>query len=56
VTICWPHPTFADATGSIANCVNRLNEYLAVGVDHILPHGTTPDMQDEIVARVQQAG
>lgn len=44
------------ATGSIANCVKRLNEYLAVGVDHILLHGTTPDMQDEIVAGVRQAG
>ncbi len=44
------------ATGSIANCVKRLNEYLAVGVDHILLHGTTPDMQDEIIAGVRQAG
>ncbi len=43
------------ATGSIANCVARLNEYLDVGVDHVLLHGTTPDMQDEIVAGVRQA-
>ncbi len=44
------------ATGSIAQCIARLNEYAAVGVDHILLHGTTPDMQDEIVAGVRKAG
>lgn len=44
------------ATGSIAQCVARLNDYAAVGVDHILLHGTTPDMQDEIVAGVRKAG
>lgn len=44
------------AIGSIAQCVARLADYVAVGVDHVLLHGTTPDMQDGIVAGVRAAG
>ncbi|MEZ5749176.1 MAG: TIGR03857 family LLM class F420-dependent oxidoreductase [Caenibius sp.] len=40
------------ATGSLTQCADRLEEYVAAGVDHILLHGTTPDMQDGIVTEV----
>lgn len=36
--------------GSIEQCMARLREYLDVGVDQILLHGTTPDQQGERVA------
>jgi probable F420-dependent oxidoreductase len=42
------------AIGSIGQCVARLQAYAEVGVDYLLLHGTTPDMQDEIVAGVRQ--
>ncbi len=47
--------TTGAATGSIANCVARLSDYIDAGVDHILLHGTTPDMQGDLIAGVRQA-
>lgn len=44
------------AIGSIGQCVARLQDYADAGVDNILLHGTTPDMQDEIIAGVRQTG
>jgi probable F420-dependent oxidoreductase len=41
--------TTGAATGSVAQCVARLKEYLDVGVDYILLHGTTPDQQGPLV-------
>lgn len=38
------------ALGSVAQCVARLREYLIVGIDQILQHGTTPDQQRDLVA------
>lgn len=43
------------ATGSIAQCVSRLQAYAGAGVDYLLLHGTTPDMQHEIIDGVRQA-
>ncbi len=42
--------------GSNARCVSRLQDYAAAGVDHLLLHGTTPDMQDGIVEEVRRTG
>jgi alkanesulfonate monooxygenase SsuD/methylene tetrahydromethanopterin reductase-like flavin-dependent oxidoreductase (luciferase family) len=42
--------TTGAAVGSIARCIERLQEYLDAGVDQILLHGTTPDMQGPLVA------
>ena len=41
--------TTGAATGSVAECVARLKEYLNAGVDYILLHGTTPDQQGPLV-------
>jgi probable F420-dependent oxidoreductase len=41
--------TTGAAVGSVAQCVGRLGQYLAVGVDCILLHGTTPDQQGPLV-------
>ena len=37
------------AAGSVAQCIARLQQYVDVGVDHVLLHGTTPDQQGGIV-------
>lgn len=47
--------TTGAATGSIAQCVERLQQYADAGADYILLHGTTPDMQDDIVAGIRAA-
>ncbi|QUT07215.1 TIGR03857 family LLM class F420-dependent oxidoreductase [Sphingobium phenoxybenzoativorans] len=43
------------ATGSVAHCIGRLQEYVDAGVDYILLHGTTPDMQADIIAPLGSA-
>lgn len=44
------------AVGSLDNCISRLGEYVDAGADYLLLHGTTPDQQGELVARMQASG
>jgi probable F420-dependent oxidoreductase len=46
--------TTGAAVGSVSHCIKRLQEYIDVGVDQILLHGTTPDMQGPIVAAARE--
>jgi 5,10-methylenetetrahydromethanopterin reductase len=39
----------AAATGSTADCVSTLDDYLAAGADNILIHGSTPDQLGDFV-------
>jgi len=41
------------AVGSVVRCVERLAEYLEAGVDRILLHGTTPEQQGPLVAKMR---
>lgn len=42
--------TSGSAVGSVDACTSRLREYMAVGVDKILMHGTVPDQQRQILS------
>lgn len=44
------------AVGSVTHCVKRLAEYVDVGADYILLHGTTPDQQADIIAGLRASG
>ena len=41
------------AVGSLDTCVSRLSEYVDAGADYLLLHGTTPEQQGELVAKMQ---
>ena len=45
--------TSGAAVGSVAQCVDRLRQYVSAGVDRILLHGTTPDQQAPLVAAMR---